>query len=337
MRHAWIFAIFGAVAATAGARADRLLTTNGDEVPGQVSPIGGGYVVVTPDGDRLTFADDEVRRVEYTSTVTPAVARDMLADLRALIDPLLAAPEPEQFVYYDEITTFDNDSSVSASTARYDAASRVSSNWSRGGISFGGSFGGDGYQRDAQRSGSLVRTVRRVQLSDDVFADEWLRYVAPFNAVARDSRYRDLTNGRRNSGSLADFSRRAPDAYEPAARAVREALRAVDKCLDLAADTRKRLSALPLRPLSHDEDIRELEIDLAREQDRLRTARDYWEQKERVYRAEDRLRERIAKRDNELARARGVAERKINEFAHAREVARQLLTAAEAQLEQSVP
>jgi len=319
----------------AAASADRLIMTNGVEVRGDVTRTSEAYIVTTPSGDDVAYDRDEVRRAEYVSRLTPDDAADQLAALRAMIEPVLDAPEPDQFIFLSDVVRFDDSASATGSSARFDATRSVRRT-QFGRDRFGGrSFGTDAFRFDRNRSGTVVSTVERGQTSDDVFVDEWLRYVAPFTAVAQDPRYRALTDPRVHSDALGDFARRAPDRYDAASRAVRDALRALDRCLDLAADTRKRVAALPLLSLSDDEAIRDLELDLERERDRLVTARDYWRQKDRVNRAEDRLRERIVERDNDLIRARRIAERKINEFAHARELTRQLLRAAAAELDRA--
>jgi hypothetical protein len=314
------------------ATADRLILMNGAVVHGEVARIDGGYLLTAPDGRHQMFPRESVKRAAYESRITPEDAAAMLGELRALLEPILDEPEPNQFVIVRDVTTYDEAESVATSSARFDVQRGAIRRRPHATRFAERSFSADAFNSDRGLSGSVVNTVDRDKTADNVFADEWLRYVAMFEAVAQDSRYRTLTDARRHADSLGDFARRAPEDYAAAAGALREALRAVDECLRLAADTRQRVAALPLRELSHDEAIRELENKLVREQDRLRTARDYWRQKRRVQDAEDRLRERIASKETEIARARRVAERKINEFAHAREVAHQQLAAAEAQI-----
>lgn len=315
------------------ARADRLIMETGEVLHGDVERTEAGYELTSSDGRRAVYPHNEVRRAVYISRVTPDEAAEMMSALRALLEPVLTMPEPEQFIFFNDVTTFDDFEEFDAASARF----RVDQNFSRfrnnRTRTFDRSFAAQAFAADRSRSATLQSTVERDKTADNVFADEWLRYVAPFEAVAADARYKALTDFRTHADSLGDFSRRAPEEYAEAAAAVRAALAAVDECLDLAVDTRMRISALPLRTLEHDEAIRKLELRLEREKDQLSTARDYRRQKLRVLDAEERLRKRIAQRDTELARARRIAERKINEFAGARELADRMLESAHSQLE----
>jgi len=320
-------------ATTASALADRLILNDGAVLHGAVARTHAGYALTTPDGRHATFDSAEVKRAAYESRVTPVEAAAMLNELRALVEPVLTAPEPDQFVQYRDIATYDESSSAYGGSARFDAWRGATFRWNNYRFDGARSASADAFDVQRDFSAIAVDTVERDKTADNVFADEWLRYAAMFDALAQDARYRALTDARRHAHALGDFSVRAPQDYAVSAQALRDALRALDNCLNLAEDTRRRVSALPLRALSHNEAIRDLENKLAYEEDRLRTARDYWRQKRRVQDVENRLRERIARRDTEIARARRVAERKINEFAHAREVSLQLLSAAQAHLD----
>jgi hypothetical protein len=319
---------FLATTVARAAHADRLIMEDGTVHRGDVTRVDGGYALATSNGQRMAFDLDDVKRARYEARVTPEEAVAMVAELNGLALPLLEGPEPEQFVFINDVRTFNEQESFDAAAFQFDA-SRSRSRVRPGRRGFRRrSFSASASRADRALTSIDFRTVERDKTADNVFADEWLRYVAEFEALANDPRYASLTDARRRSDSLGDFARRPPQGCAATASVVRSALIALDDCLELAEDTRKRVDALPRRVLAHNEDIRELENALALELDRLETTRHFRRQERRVQRAEDRLRRRIAERDSEIARSRRVAERKINDFARARaEARRQLLTA----------
>lgn len=331
-REWWAMVAVVMLVAMPGARADRLMLADGGVIEGAVTRTRNTYAVVTSSGQQLTFDKADVKRAKYVSRVSLADAATMVAEFRELVMPVLDVREPDPFIRYTDEQTYGETSTYDAASARFDA-SRGFSRHGRHRSRFAERHrSASGFSSQSTIDGGMSTTVYRDKDTDDVFVDDWVRYTAMFEALGGDPRYRALTNRRRHADSLGDFAHRAPDQHDATGDAVRDALNAVDDCLDLAADTQRRVQALPLRELEHAEAIRKLEDNLEREQARLRTAYDYYDQLRDVRRAEDRLRRRLTRMETELERAERVAERKINEFARAREIARRQIIAAEQQL-----
>ncbi|MCB9850509.1 MAG: hypothetical protein H6817_07360 [Phycisphaerales bacterium] len=318
--------------AAATAYGDKLIMEDGNVIMGAVSRTSSEYTVVQTNGTQFTFDKSDVKRAEYITRVSAEDAADMLAEFRELVMPVLDVQEPSPFISITDEQQFGATSTFDAASASVDVNRGFARDGRRRSFAFNRNRSASAFSAQSTFDSFATNSSRRDKATDDVFVDDWVRYTAIFEALGNDPRYRDLTNRRRHADSLGDFAFRAPDEHDALADAVRDALNAVDDCLDLAASTQKRVQALPLRALEHAEDIRELEDDLARERDRLRTAYDYYDQLRDVRRAEDRLRRRITKAETETERAQRVAERKINEFARAREIARQQIEAAEQQL-----
>ncbi|MCP4594779.1 MAG: hypothetical protein GY842_28945 [bacterium] len=272
---------------------DRLILTGGGELSGEVTKTPEGYSIVTADGETQTFTKAEVKRFIYESRVDPIAAKQMLQEVSDLVRPVLAQGEPNQQAWIAYVI---------------------------------------GYAHGYSYRGGVI-SLSHIDLGDDRFVDAWVRYSAKFERLAENPRFQDLVSGRKGSGSLREFALHGPEDYKESRTALRLALNAVDACIKSALDTQRLIQSLPRQQHSHDSAIRKLADTARTARSRMGTATDELgrsRQKNRAVTAEDNVRKRITKMQNVMQRLTQSADRKINDLARQREVAKgQLATAAE--------
>jgi len=317
------------------ARADQLLMEDGRILTGTVSRSGSSYQLVNSNGTATDYPKDEVDRWVDVAEVTPTDALAMIRELNDLAMPVLTAQEPDQFSFLTETSSFssdrafDSESSSGFANGRLRLGRRSGSN-----LTISAGIEADRFSARDSQDAETVDSVRRDKGIDNVFIDEWARYTALFAALEKDPRYLSLTDRRRNSDSLADYSRRPPEQFESSADALRNALASVRACLKAAGDTQERIRAIPVQAVNDEEDIQDLEIRLADARADLDRAPFSKRLERRVHNLEDRLRKRVSRIELDAQRNARVVERKINDFARKRQNAISQLQAVETLLNQ---
>ncbi len=309
--------------------ADQLILEDGRVLSGTVSRSRGVYQLVNSNGASTEFPKDDVDRWVDFSEVTPTDAIAMSEELTDLVMPILTAPEPDQFTFLTESSSFSSDREFDSESFGGFADGGFRSRRRRFGVAVNAGVRADRFSsRDSFDSDSSA-TVRRDKGIDNVYIDEWARYSAPFAALKENPRFQILTDRRRNSDSLADFSRRPREAFDDSADAMREALLSLRDCIDSATETQERIRAIPVQAVNDERDIQELEIKLADARADLDRAPFSKRLERRVHNLENRLRKRISKVELDARRNARVIERKINDFARKRRLAITQLQAAE--------
>ncbi len=329
MRIKCVVAVLGICASSQSLRADQLIMEDGRVLHGQVINSAGAYAFVDSNGTTTQYDKEDVKRWVDVAEVTPKQANAMLQELNELVLPILTADEPEQFSFVDESTTSSSDGAFDAQSSGGFANGSFVSFRRRGAFGINAGIEADRFSSRDSRQTEVVSTVRRDKGVDNVFVDEWARYTATFAALDANPQYRLLTNRRQNSDSLADFARRPPQDIKPTAQALRTALISLRDCIAAAEATQKRIRAIPIRAVNHEEDIQQLEIKLARAQSDLDAAPHSRRLERRVRVLENRLRKRVSRAELDAQRNARVVERKINDFARKRETTIAQLRAVE--------
>ncbi len=317
------------------ARADQLLMEDGRVLKGTVSRSGSTYQLTNSNGMTTDYPKDEVNRWVDIAEVSPADALGMIRELNELAMPVLTAQEPDQFSFLTETSSFSSERSFDANSVGGFANGRLRlGRRRRNNLTIAAGIEANRFSSLDTQDADTVETVRRDKGIDNVFIDDWARYTALFAALEQDPRYRSLTDRRRNSDSLADYSRRPPEQFEDSADALRSALLCLHNCLSAAADTQERIRAIPVQAVNDEEDIQDLEIRLADARADLDRAPFSRRLERRVHNLEDRLRKRVSRVELDAQRNARVVERKINDFARKRQKAITQLEAVETLLNQ---
>lgn len=311
------------------ALADQLVLEDGRVLSGTVSRSGSVYQLVNSNGTTTDFPKDKVDRWIDVTEVSPADAHAMMQELGDLVVPILTAPEPDQFQFLTESSSFASDRHVDSASAGGFASGGFRSRRRRIGVAINAGIRADRFSSVDSFDSESIATVRRDKGIDNVYIDEWARYSAPFAALEQNAQYQLLTDRRRNSDSLADFSRRPREAFEVTADALREALLSLEDCIDAARETQERIRAIPVQAVNEERDIQRLEIKLADARADLDYAPHSRRNERRVRNLENRLRKRISQIEIDAQRNARVIERKINDFARKRNLAITQLQAAQ--------
>ena len=325
-----ILSLWGAIVAAIPVAADELTLKDGRVLQGQALREGKVWTIVTEDGETLTFSVEEVKRHIFESRVTPLEAARMMKELLELVTPVLGLPEPDQYVWLRDITEHSGSYSYQAESGTVVWKDRVK--LKTGQYEFDRQQGAErsGFRSKAESADRWESKTLRDKGVDNVFVDQWARYVAYFERLSEDLRYEELTRRRKYSGSLAEFAVWPPGGYEKQAEAVKTALEAVAECIELAATTQRMVRAIPTKQRKLKDAIAKAENRAARARDKLKATptnqKEY--QKKRVRDAEDAVRGRVAKMNSEMPKATRNAELKINDFARRREVAKGALVRA---------
>ena len=304
---------------------DKLHLRDGTILKGNAVRNGDTWSIVTVSGESLTFPVGKVKRHVFESRVTPAEAARMMTELNALAMTALSVPEPNQFTWLGSVREYSN-------SFNYDSGS-LTATWGRRSSVDMGSFEYDSsrsgsqseYSTDGSSDGRQETKAVRGQSLDGVFVDQWARYIAHYESLARDLRYRELTKPRKYSGSLAEFAMWPPESHAQQAKAIKTALKAVKECIQLADKTQRLVDHIPDKKRRLEADIARAERAAAKARDRLNLASDEntrQSRKRKLVDAQDDLRSRVVELKSRIPKATRNAERTINNFARQREVTR---------------
>lgn len=161
----------------------------------------------------------------------------------------------------------------------------------------------------------------------DKFVDEWARYTAGFEAVGRDLTYKRLTSKKKDSGSLAEYALYPPEGREDVAAALKAALESFAQCIQSAKTTNQLVKKLPEIQRKGDKAVRKQKNQTYKARARRSLAknaakrhRQDREYAARAAREDAEVRQRINKLYNDVEKATGRADTKINDFAVERTV-----------------
>ncbi len=303
--------------------ADKLHLKDGTIIKGNAKRDGDIWKIVTEDGDSLEFTTKEVKRHIYESRVTPAEAARMMSELNELIEPAFRTPEPNQFVWLGNVREYSNSFSYSSGS--------LTANWGKhsqletGNIKYGQYTARQGTNDNSEGSSNrrATNTTVRGRSIDGVFVDQWDRYIAHFESLAKDLRYRELTRRRKYSGSLAEFAMWPPEHYEKQGEYVKAALDALDECINLANRSQRLVSLIPNKQRQLEADIARAERSAANAKDRLNAAtneKTRESRKNKLLSSKDKLRFRVVTLKDKMAKATQYAENGIRKFARHRVV-----------------
>jgi hypothetical protein len=306
------------------AAADRLVLKDGRELRGDARREGDTWTIVTDTGETLTFSKSEVKRHHYASRVTPLQAAEMFREYAALVEQVLNAPVPEQYVWLREITEQAGSYRYAEDTGRVTYRERL--NFRTGQFS-GGTSGTASIRSIEGGEGSEHRTESKTLRDkgiDNVFVEDWAHYVGKFESLAADLRYKELVRRGKYSGSLYDFAMWPPAGYEREGQAIKQALDSVQTAIELAVTTQNMVAALPTQHWRLQDEINRAYNDLEEARSRLRDADERHKDARRttVRERESRLRDKIAKMNRDIPRSSTNAERRINDLARQREITR---------------
>ena len=287
--------------------ADRLILEDGRVLRGEYARQGDVYTLVTEDGETLTFTKEQVKRAIYESRVTPGDAAVMLAEFIELVKPALSAPEPDEYIWSRQVTTTASESDRTASSASVGASDRVVIRGSRGTHESSVAAARREHESHSSSSGRIESETLRMKGIDDVFVSEWVRYTDQFTRLLRNARYKELTNFRKRSGSLAEFANYPPEDHQAEANAVQQALRAMRQCINNAETSCRQVQLIPKRRDKFEADIRELKDKKASAEGKSSTGKDRKRQKKRARRAADDVNEQISENLGVAAELLGAA------------------------------
>ncbi len=170
--------------------------------------------------------------------------------------------------------------------------------------------------------GTLYRYVWSKPPSDGTFVDDWARYTAAFEAVARSHDYKKLMRPKKSTNSLKDFALHPPTEKEELAAVLKQVVTSVENCVKMAKDTQEAVKRLPHAHIAHQRDIRKLQDEVSRLQRKAGKA------PRALRKAQHKLDERTTRMHNALDSVIQNADTAINDFARERTVARRQLEAA---------
>lgn len=303
---------------------DTLIFEDGRELEGQARRDGDKWIIVTEDGETLVFPREEIKRHLYVSRVSPVEAAEMFREFRALVEPALNAPVPLQHMWLRDITDHSTSFRYEEGKGRvvYNARRQLQSGQFT--VEQGGRVSSQGIQGGGSSNTHVESKTLRDKGIDAVFVDEWALYVANYDRLAEDLRYKGLIKRAKYSGSLYDFAMWPPDELEEQADAMKQALDSVAACVEYAETTNRLLSALPIRQVKLHDRIMRAQNAVERAKSLVDDAdpdeRD--KRKERLRDKERQLRDRIADMNHDIPLLTRNAERKISDFTRQREVTR---------------
>ncbi len=305
------------------ALADELILKDGQVIEGEADREKDIWTIVTKDGETKTFNKSEVKRHIYESRVTPLEAASMMKQFVELVEPVLFAPEPQQYIWSRAITERSGGYSYrsrNSAVFRRDRA-RVRT----GQFQFDYTQGGR--DSNARTDGASRETTESAELRDKgidaVFVDEWARYIAYFERLDEDLLYEELTSRRKYSGSLAEFAMWPPKGYEQQSEALKKALDEIKESIQLAKTTQQLVQVIPIKQRKLQEAVTKAQSRVARAQSKVDIAAPN-QRKHRLNslaKAEGALRRALGNLQNDIPKATRNAERRINNFARRREVA----------------
>ncbi len=207
------------------ALADKVHLNDGRKLSGTAERYGDGVALVTDDGEKLSFAREDVKRVVFESTATPKQLLEMLDEFEDLIAPAMGLGEPKQR---------ENSTRIQRTRAR-NVSQGERPNW------------------DSDRDYITEYRPRREEpVSSDRFVDDWVRFAAHFEAIAKTRTYKLHTRAKRRETSLAEFGRFPPEGHQELGEVVRDAIEAVDETFELAEKANRALAGVRAEDLRHE-------------------------------------------------------------------------------------
>jgi len=288
--------------ASASAVADKIYLQDGRKLSGTAKRSSDVVELVTDEGRKLVFAKEDVKRVVFESTSTPNEVLDMLDEFEDLIAPAMGLGEPTQREFGKTST------SVRARNIPL----------------------GDRPRRYDDRDFVTDHTPAREVISSDKFVDDWVRFSAHFEAVAKTRTYKHHTRAKRRTPSLAEFGRFTPEKYEEVGAVVCEAIDAVKETFELAEKANKALAGARIEDLNQDRLIAK-----ARDRSRRTNARSNSTGEERRV-AQARVDKLIDDKVVRMKQAQLGADNAVNDVAAARIIAIQQLAELRGMLEEAI-
>ena len=297
------------------ARADRLILTDGRTLSGKVTIERGEdsdsrvYVIVTDDGQTLTFSKAEVKRSVHESSPSDWELLEMFEEWQDLVRPVLDEEEPRQ----REFMMFQ--------------------------LRYVRSFESGRHANIPMRED--VRTIETEKVDSDAFVDEWARYTSRFKALADTLAYKQYTSRQRGSNSLREFASYPPEGHEQVAKALRWALDSVEQSFKSAETTNNMVRNLPRERGKYEAKVRNAEAAAERAHARRSTLKDAKKRHEqnleyacRAAEKDAEIHQRIAKLINTVEKKTQAADTKINGLARERTAALQHLVDTRRQIEE---
>ena len=202
---------------------DKVYLKNGRKLAGTAKRHKDGVDLITEDGKQLSFAKGDVKRVVFESTATPKELLEMLDELEDLIARPMGLGQPEQREF-GKVTIKR-----------------------RARVPFGERPG-----RYTDRDTTRERGLARENVGTDKFVDDWIRFAAHFEAVAKTRSYKNHMRAVRRKKSLAEFARYPPEVLEELGSVLAEMIEAVKETFELAQRANSALAASRLEALRRD-------------------------------------------------------------------------------------
>ncbi len=199
---------------------DKVYLKDGRKLSGTANRHSDGVDLTTDDGQQLSFTKDEVKRIVFESTSPPGGVLDMLDEFEDLIAPAFGLGEPSQENPRPRSVTVTGTSPQGP------------------GVVYRTYFG---YFREA--------------VGSDRFVDEWVRFSAHFQAVAKTHTYKHHTRPKLKKKSLAEFAMYPPEELKEAGEALQDAIGAVKETFKLAERADKLLGAVRYQEIRCDREI----------------------------------------------------------------------------------
>lgn len=288
--------------AAGSALADKVYLKDGRKLSGTAKRSVEGVKLTTDDGKQLSFTKEEVKRVVFESTATPRQLREMLDEFEELIAPAMGLGEPRQREFGKTTTK------VRAKNLEQ----------------------GERPGRDSDRDFTTESGLAREVVGSDKFVDDWVRFAAQFEAIAKTRTFKNHTRAKRRKTSLAEFARFPPEEQEELADVVNDGIEAVKDTFKLAEKANKALAGVRSEDLRHDRLI-------ARETDKYRrTKARRYSTKEDKRLADARVRKLQDDKNVRMKQAQLGADDAVNDVAASRIIAIQQLAELRKMLDELV-
>lgn len=194
---------------------DKVYLKDGRKLSGTAKRHRDGVDLTTDDGKKLSFARDDVKRVVFESAATPKEVLEMLDEFEDLIAPAFGLGQPEQ-------REFGKITSKRRSVVPF------------------GERPGWHSDRDYTTEEGRAREV----VDSDKFVDDWVRFAAHFEAIAKTRTYKQQTRAKRRKKSLAEYARYPPEELKELGDVLGDAIEAVKETFELAERANSALTAV---------------------------------------------------------------------------------------------